>query len=113
MVNVDGLRVFFLGVLLVIFGPLFLRALKLSREQIAKQSPELVGAEKADARSRRIRKDTVAKVMRRAGGACEQCGSDSDLEIEHLVPVSQGGSNAASNLKLLCGNCIRSKGALR
>ena len=111
MVNVDGLRVFFLGVLLVIFGPLFLRALK--REQIAKQAPELVGLEKAEARPRRIRKDTVAKVIRRAGGACEQCGSDSDLEIEHLVPVSQGGSNAASNLKLLCGNCIRSKDALR
>jgi 5-methylcytosine-specific restriction endonuclease McrA len=110
--DVDGLRVFFLGVLFVIFGPLFLRALKLSREQVAKQSRELVGPEKADARSRRIRKDTVAKVMRRAGGACEQCGSDSDLEIVYLVPVSQGGSNAASNLKLLCGNCIRSKGAL-
>ena len=32
------------------------------------------------------------------------------LEIDHIVPKSQGGSHELDNLQLLCGNCNRIKG---
>ena len=53
----------------------------------------------AKARSRRIPNDIVALVMRRADGRCEQCGTTEDLQIDHVVPFSQGGSNSPDNLQ--------------
>lgn len=65
------------------------------------------------ARSRRIPNDAVAEVMRRDRGACVECGAESDLQLDHIVPFSMGGSNVADNLQVMCGPCNRSKGALR
>lgn len=33
-----------------------------------------------------------------------------NLEYDHIVPVSRGGSNTARNVELLCEVCNRSKG---
>lgn len=46
-----------------------------------------------------------------AAGACSICGSEDRLEIDHIVPVSQGGSSARGNLQALCQSCNRKKGA--
>lgn len=35
----------------------------------------------------------------------------SDIEIDHIVPESRGGSADPSNLQLLCRTCNRRKGA--
>ena len=51
------------------------------------------------------------EVWRRDGGRCVQCGSQENLEFDHIIPVSQGGANTARNLQLLCEACNRSKGA--
>lgn len=64
-------------------------------------------------RSRRIPNDVVAEVMRRDEGRCVECGATQDLQLDHIVPFSRGGSNVVSNLQLLCGPCNRRKGALR
>lgn len=45
------------------------------------------------------------QVITRAMGRCEACGIGSDvraLEVDHIVPRSQGGSNDLSNLQALC-----------
>ena len=51
------------------------------------------------------------EVWRRDGGKCVKCGSRENLEYDHIIPISRGGSNTARNIELLCEGCNRSKGA--
>jgi hypothetical protein len=51
------------------------------------------------------------KVGRRDGFHCAKCQSTFDLQIDHVRPVSLGGTNDLDNLQLLCGPCNGSKGA--
>jgi hypothetical protein len=51
------------------------------------------------------------EVWRRDGGACVYCGSGEKLEFDHIIPISQGGSNTARNIELRCEVCNRKKGA--
>jgi 5-methylcytosine-specific restriction endonuclease McrA len=55
--------------------------------------------------------DVKLFVWQRDGGRCVKCGSQQNLEFDHIIPVSKGGSNTARNLQLLCEECNRSKGA--
>ena len=41
--------------------------------------------------------------------ACVYCGFDGELEIEHIVPISRGGSHECSNIVLACRKCNASK----
>ena len=50
-------------------------------------------------------------VWERDRGRCVKCGRDEDLEYDHIIPVSKGGSNTEKNIQLLCVACNRSKGA--
>ena len=53
-------------------------------------------------------------VFRRDGFTCQYCGSrppDVVLEVDHLHPVSQGGSDDALNLVTACYGCNRGKAA--
>ena len=40
---------------------------------------------------------------------CLKCGTDKQLEVDHIVPLSKGGSNIITNLQMLCKSCNRSK----
>ena len=54
--------------------------------------------------------DVKMFVWKRDGGRCIKCGSQENLEFDHIIPLSKGGSNTARNLQLLCEKCNRSKG---
>jgi hypothetical protein len=44
-------------------------------------------------------------VYERDGRQCGKCGSLNRLHLHHIKPLSKGGSNEISNLKLLCEKC--------
>jgi 5-methylcytosine-specific restriction endonuclease McrA len=54
---------------------------------------------------------TRHEVWRRDEGRCVDCGSRERLEFDHIIPVSQGGSNTARNIELRCESCNRGKAA--
>ena len=45
---------------------------------------------------------SVRQILAVAGASCAVCGSKRDLAIDHIIPVSHGGTNALSNLQILC-----------
>jgi hypothetical protein len=45
------------------------------------------------------------EVADRDGEHCSQCGGSLHIHLHHIIPLSKGGSNNISNLKLLCGKC--------
>ena len=62
-------------------------------------------------RSRRITQEVKDKVWNRDGGKCVECGSNENLEFDHIIPHSKGGANTYRNIQLLCEPCNRSKSA--
>jgi len=56
-----------------------------------------------------ISDDVKIFVWQRDAGRCVRCGSVAELEFDHIIPVSMGGSNTARNLQLLCAGCNREK----
>ena len=60
-------------------------------------------------RSRRISQSVKDKVWNRDGGCCVLCGSNENIEFDHIVPFSKGGSNTYRNIQILCESCNRKK----
>lgn len=56
-----------------------------------------------------LTKDVWGEVCRRYADTCIYCGSKENITIEHLLPVSRGGTNDASNLAPACLGCNSSK----
>jgi hypothetical protein len=61
--------------------------------------------------NRNIPSNVKQHVWRRDGGRCVQCGSTTNLEYDHDIPVSRGGSNTERNVRILCRSCNRKKHA--
>jgi len=38
------------------------------------------------------------------------CGADENLTVDHLIPISKGGTDDLDNLLTMCGRCNFSKG---
>lgn len=58
-----------------------------------------------------IPRDIVGLVYMRDGGRCRECGSTKNLQLDHIIPFSKGGSSELENLQLLCKECNLKKGA--
>jgi hypothetical protein len=50
-------------------------------------------------------------VYARDGFRCRWCSSPYELQVDHMIPYSRGGTGDLSNLQTLCGPCNRFKGA--
>ena len=51
-----------------------------------------------------------ARILERDGHKCMSCGSTEHLCIDHVAPVSKGGTSADDNLQVLCLPCNTKKG---
>jgi hypothetical protein len=62
--------------------------------------------------SRLIPRDVMLKVIRRDGQICQACFQpvpDTEVEFDHIIPFSKGGTSTVDNLRLLCADCNRQK----
>jgi hypothetical protein len=59
--------------------------------------------------TRSIPQHVKAAVYQRDGGRCAQCGAQSYLEFDHVIPLSKGGATSVNNLQLLCRRCNAEK----
>jgi len=52
-----------------------------------------------------------ARALERAGGQCEACHEPHGpkKEVDHTIPVRDGGSDDLVNLEVLCPTCVRLK----
>ena len=60
--------------------------------------------------SRYIPTDLRRAVLERDNYRCQQCGSNSYLELDHIIPRSRGGATSYENLQVLCHGCNLQKG---
>lgn len=49
-------------------------------------------------------------LLNRAAGRCTYCGERRPLTMEHVVPLSRGGSHSIGNVTPVCSGCNSSKG---
>lgn len=91
-------------------------AINKANREWARRNPEKVKAlavvRRAAARDAHGLPEAIARMMADANGHCFYCGQKSDrLEVDHVMPVSRGGTSAADNLVASCRACNASKGA--
>lgn len=84
----------------------------------SKVNPEKARANYHRRRARKLNQHgllpVTAKVVNQRfelfGHACAYCGAQHDLQADHFIPLSQGGTHAPSNLVPACPSCNYSKG---
>lgn len=58
-----------------------------------------------------MRRAITPVIFERDEYRCAYCGATEYLTVDHVIPLSRGGTNNLSNLKTCCGHCNSSKGA--
>lgn len=91
------------------------KALLLSRQRLKQEhinrAKSITAAPKIESRPKRgiLPEDIKLLVWQRDEGRCAKCGSQSELQYDHIIPISLGGSSTPENLQILCGKCNRTK----
>lgn len=66
-------------------------------------------SDRNDTPSRYIPPKVKDQIWNRDGGKCVKCRSNKNIEYDHIIPLSKGGSNTYRNIQLLCESCNRRK----
>ncbi len=72
------------------------------------EAEELAEASTKRRRGRYIPFNIKMRVVRRDNYTCQNCGKhllDSEVEFDHIIPVSKGGSSEEHNIRLTCYDC--------
>lgn len=51
----------------------------------------------------------LSKELRAANPFCNNCGTTTDLTLDHITPLSKNGKSVLSNLQVLCRKCNSQK----
>lgn len=90
-----------------------LKASQVRVKQSIDRAKSLASAKTAPLEAKRgqIPSDLRLLIWAKYEGSCADCGSSSELQFDHIIPVVMGGATSEENLQILCGSCNRSKGA--
>ena len=87
-------------------------AAKIRQDTAVKNSEEY----RRKAERQRVTDRLRYQIMRRDGFRCQLCGaSQADgvkLHVDHIIPISKGGTSDERNLRTLCDRCNLGKGDL-
>lgn len=56
-----------------------------------------------------VRESVILALMERDGYKCNKCGTLDNLQVDHIIPLSRGGTDDHDNLQFLCRRCNLSK----
>jgi hypothetical protein len=56
------------------------------------------------------RRHLFHELVNRDGEYCQHCGETSNLAVDHIVAIANGGGNDLENLQILCKSCNSRKG---
>lgn len=94
-----------------------LEAVRASRRAVKKRHPHAnrsyVRVRKARKRQLSVVPFTPAQLQARLsffGHRCWMCGSDQEITLDHVKPLSKGGAHILCNLRPACGPCNYKKG---
>lgn len=73
--------------------------------------PKKVPTQRSQTIRRVISPQRVLAVFADDDYRCVECGARNDLTVDHIVPVSKGGTDDRANLQTMCRPCNSRKGA--
>lgn len=90
---------------------LFLEAVDKERKKFERLKNKFSGVagQKLENKRECIAEEVRIFVWRRDEGKCVKCGSQQNLEFDHIIPVAKGGGKTARNIQILCEKCNREK----
>lgn len=59
-----------------------------------------------------IKREQRINIYERDGNKCIKCGSMENLTIDHIIPLSEGGTHYHTNLQTLCWDCNQKKASV-
>jgi 5-methylcytosine-specific restriction endonuclease McrA len=80
----------------------------------SKKNGQVSGLLRARRRHARIEQVNRRKIIERDKSTCYMCGRKlgyAELVIDHVIPISRGGSHSEDNMKVACAPCNRRKGS--
>ena len=80
-----------------------------NEKYMAEVRAQTITDKEIEKRSRRISAEVKSAVFERDDGKCVKCGSSENIEFDHDIPFSKGGSNEVGNIQILCVKCNRQK----
>ena len=89
-----------------------LKASAVRAKQTIDRAKSLASAKSSpiDAKRGQIPSDLRLLIWAKYEGSCADCGSSSELQFDHIIPVVMGGATSEENLQILCASCNRRKG---
>jgi hypothetical protein len=78
-------------------------------KEIEKRVPLYLKLIQEKPRTRGIPAKVRYAVYMRDEGKCVYCGSNVNIEFDHIIPFSKGGSHSKDNIRVLCQTCNRKR----